>query len=111
MATGACTATVGGASDSFDGLVTAETQERDGYRDHSAQDRKAMYANLGWAASDNVSTRFYANYLDENAELPRELTPEQYQQNPWQARPDAILGDHRNTSKQGVLRSRRRWRT
>ena len=28
------------------------------------QDRKAVYANLGWQASDNVSTRFYANYRD-----------------------------------------------
>ena len=69
--------------------------QRDGYREHSAQDRKGLYANLGWAASDKVSTRFYVTYLDFNAELPRELTPQQYQQDPFQARADAILGDHR----------------
>jgi len=87
--------TVGGVSGGLDGLVTVETQQRDGYREHSAQDRKGLYANLGWAASDNVSTRFYATYLDYNAELPRELTPEQYEEDPYQAREDAILGDHR----------------
>ena len=81
-------------SDELDGLVTAETQQRDGYRDHSAQDRKGLYANLGWTASDDVSTRFYATYVDYDSELPRELTPEQYAQDPGQARADAILGDH-----------------
>jgi iron complex outermembrane receptor protein len=87
-------ASFGGVSDSLDGLVTAETQQRDGYRDHSAQDRKGLYANLGWMPSDAVATRFYATYVDFDAELPRELTPEQYEQDPWQARSDAILGDH-----------------
>src|SRR5690606_8353608 len=87
-------ATVGGVSGSVDGLVTAETQQRDGYRDHSAQDRKALYANFGLAASDTVSTRFYASYLDYDVELPRELTPAQYRENPRQARADAILGNH-----------------
>ena len=83
-----------GFSDELDGLITAETQQRDGYREHSAQDRKGLYANLGWAASDDVSTRFYATYIDYDSELPRELTPEQYATDPGHARDDAILGDH-----------------
>jgi iron complex outermembrane receptor protein len=87
-------ATLGGVSGGLDGLVTAETQQRDGYRDHSAQDRNGLYANLGWAVSDNVSTRFYAAYVDYDAEFPRELTPAQYEDDPEQARFDAILGDH-----------------
>jgi iron complex outermembrane receptor protein len=81
-------------SDDLDGLVTAEAQQRDGYREHSAQDRKGLYANLGWAASDDVATRFYATYIDYDSELPRELTPEQFAEDPEQARADAILGDH-----------------
>ncbi|MGD9599009.1 MAG: TonB-dependent receptor family protein [Steroidobacteraceae bacterium] len=87
-------ATMGGVAGDFDGLVTAETRQRDGYRDHSSQDRKAVYANLGWAASDDVSTRLYANYVDFDTNLPRELSPAQYHADPEQARADAILGDH-----------------
>lgn len=87
-------ATLGGEFGDFDGLVTAETRQRDGYRDHSAQDRMAVYTNLGWKSSDNVSTRLFANYVDYYAELPRELTPEQYHEDPEQGRADAILGNH-----------------
>jgi iron complex outermembrane receptor protein len=81
-------------SDALDGLVMAESQQRDGYRAHSAQDRRGLYANLGWAASSNVAMRFFATYVDYDAELPRELTPAQFVENPRQARQDAILGDH-----------------
>ena len=87
-------ATIGGDFGAVDGLITAETRQRDSYRDHSAEDRKAVYANLGWAASDNVSTRLFANYVDFYAELPRELTPAQYHEDPEQGRADAILGNH-----------------
>src|SRR5688572_1817061 len=36
-------ATLGGVSGSLDGLVTAETLQRDGYREHSQQDRKTVF--------------------------------------------------------------------
>ncbi len=64
---------------SLDGLVTAETLQRDGYREHSKQDRKNVYANVGWQSSETVTTRFYGTYSDYYAELPRELTPAQYE--------------------------------
>lgn len=87
-------ATLGGVHGDWDAMVSAETRQRDGYRDHSTQDRKAIYTNLGWTAWDNVSTRLFANYVDYYAELPRELTPAQYHQDPEQGRADAILGNH-----------------
>jgi iron complex outermembrane recepter protein len=87
-------ATAGGAGDSLDGLLTVETLQRDGYRGHSDEDRKDVYANAGWQASDDVSTRFYATYSDYYAELPRELSEADYQSDPWQGRPDSIAGNH-----------------
>ena len=87
-------ATLGAASDALDGLVTVQTVQRDGYRAHAKEDRKDVFANAGWQASDDVSTRFYATYSDFYAELPRELTPAQYAANPRQARTDAIAGNH-----------------
>lgn len=87
-------ATLGAVSGALDGLVTAETQQRDGYRDHSGQDRKGVYANFGWQASEAVATRFYATYTDYSLQLPGELTPAQVEADPRQARSDAISGDY-----------------
>jgi iron complex outermembrane receptor protein len=87
-------ATLGGASSSLDGQVSVETLQRDGYRAHSMQDSKNLYANAGWQPDEDVVTRFYASYVDYQIELPRELTPAQYHDDPWQARQDAIDGDH-----------------
>lgn len=87
-------ASLGSVSGALDGLLSVETQQREGYREHSSQDRTNVYGNLGWQASENVSTRIYATYSDYDVELPRELTPAQFHQDPWQARADAISGDH-----------------
>lgn len=87
-------ATLAGVSGGLDGLVTWETQQRDGYRDHSSQDRKAVYANLGWVPNDRVATRFYATFTDYDVELPGELTRAQVDADRFQARPDAVSGDY-----------------
>jgi iron complex outermembrane receptor protein len=91
--------TAGGANETLDGLVTLEAKSYDGYRDHSAQDRKGVYANAGWQMSDSVSTRFYATYLDNDEELPRALTREQVDEDPDQAAVSAITGDNRKVVK------------
>ena len=87
--------TAGSAGDAFDGLVTLEGKSYDGYRDHSQQDRQGVYANAGWQASDAVSTRVYATYIDNDEELPRGLTLQQIAEDPDQAAPSAITGDNR----------------
>jgi iron complex outermembrane receptor protein len=87
-------ATLSGVSNALDGLVTVETQQRDGFRDHSDEDRKALYANAGWQVSDNVSTRLHATLVDYRVKLPGELTRAQMSQDRDQARPDALSGDY-----------------
>jgi iron complex outermembrane receptor protein len=87
-------ATLGGVSDTLDGLVSAETLQRDGYRQHSKEDRRNVYANFGWQTGDNVTSRLFATYSDYYAELPRELTRAQFEADPRQARADAIAGNH-----------------
>ena len=86
--------TVGGVSGALDGQLAVETQQRDGYREHSSQDRRNLYGNFGWEAGENVSTRFYGTWSDYHVQLPRELTPAQYHADPRQARADALSGDH-----------------
>ena len=87
--------TAGGETDALDGLITVEAKTYDGYRDHSAQERKGVYANAGWQISDAVSTRFYATYIDNNEELPRALSRAQIEEDPDQVVPGAITGDFR----------------
>jgi len=87
-------ATAGGVSGAVDGLISVEAMQRDGYRDHSEQERKSAYANVGVQMTEDVTTRFYATYIDTYLELPRELTKAQYKDDPYQARADAISGNH-----------------
>ena len=91
--------TAGGVADAFDGLVTLEAKSYDGYRDHSEQDRKGVYANAGWQMSDAVLTRVFATYIDNDEELPRGLTLAQIAQDPDQAAVSAITGDNRKRVK------------
>jgi iron complex outermembrane recepter protein len=86
--------TLGGVSGSLDGVLSVEALQRDGYRDHSSEDRNSLYGNVGWQATQDVSTRFYATYNNTDMELPRELTQAQFKADPRQARADAISGDH-----------------
>ena len=87
-------ATAGGVSGALDGQFSVQAMRRDGYRDHSHQDRQSLYANVGVQMTEDVSTRFYATYDDLYLELPRELTWAQYHANPRQARADAVGGNH-----------------
>lgn len=87
-------ATAGGISGAVDGLISLNAMQRDGYRDHSEQDSKSVYANVGVQMTEDVTTRFYASYIDTYMELPRELTKAQYKDDPYQARADAIAGNH-----------------
>ena len=60
----------GQATETLDGLITLETKNWDGYRDHSSQDRKGVYLNGGWQVSDAVTTRLYGTYLDNHVHFP-----------------------------------------
>lgn len=78
----------------FDGLVTLETKNWDGYREHSSQHRKGAYLNAGWQVSDSVTTRLYGTYLDNHVQLPGTLTRAQMDEDPDQASAPALGGDY-----------------
>src|SRR5690606_22443562 len=86
-------ATLGGVSGDFDGLLTVETQQREGYRGHSQQDRRSAHGNLGWRAGERTSLRLYGSWSDYDIELPREISRAALLADPRQARADAIAGD------------------
>ncbi|HWB47237.1 MAG TPA: TonB-dependent receptor [Hyphomicrobiaceae bacterium] len=86
--------TGGMVSGSFDGLVTVEARQREGYRDHNEQERESVYANGGWQINESVKTRFYFTYVQNNEELPGTLTRGQWEADPEQASADAVLGNY-----------------
>ena len=77
----------------LDAQVTVESKRRDGYRDHSEQERTGLYANVGWKLSDNLDTRFFYTYLDNDQELPGSLTQAELDEDPNQAAETAIGGN------------------
>lgn len=85
--------TAGGVSGNLDGLITLDSLNRDGYREHSRQDRVGLYANGGWQASDDLDLRVFATHVDSDEELAGPLTRAQFEQDPYPAQSSAITGN------------------
>ncbi|KXI30095.1 TonB-dependent receptor family protein [Paraglaciecola hydrolytica] len=85
--------TAGAVAGNFDGIMTVESRKWDGFRVHQQQQREGLYANAGWQISDDLKTRFYFNYIDNDQELPGALTAEQFAQDPYQGQPASIVGN------------------
>lgn len=77
-------------NDRFDGLLTIEGKQWNGYRDHNELDRHGIYANAAWKFSDSVSSRFYATYLKNDRELTSALTRAEVNADPSQAGSSAL---------------------
>ncbi|WP_262964526.1 TonB-dependent receptor family protein [Methylobacter psychrophilus] len=90
-------------NDSFDGLLTVEGKEWDGYRDHNKQDRFGLYSNFGWQISDAVVNRTFVSYIKNNQQLPGQLNRAQFAADPYQASTQAIDGNYQlNTETERV---------
>ncbi|MEP6907506.1 MAG: TonB-dependent receptor [Pseudoxanthomonas sp.] len=85
--------TAGGVSGALDGQVTLESTSRDGYREHSEQERTSLYANAGWQVSDDFGLSFFATHIENDEELAGALTRAQFKQDRRQANPSAITGN------------------
>jgi iron complex outermembrane receptor protein len=101
--------TAAGASGKLDGLVSLEAKDRDGYRDHNNQQRRAVYANGGLKLSDSVRTRFYLDYVKNDEELPGVLTRAQWQGNPRQAEAAAAAGHYQWNVETARIANKTTW--
>ncbi len=84
---------MGGVAGELDGLLTLDYREYDGYREHSAEQRRGAYANAGWQFAQHAETRLYFTYLNEDRELPGSLSAQQLAADPEQATSAARSGD------------------
>ena len=76
------------------GKLSIEGKHWDGYREHSKENRRSVYANAGWQASDAFKLRFFGSYIDAKQQLPGSLTHDQYEEDPRQANPSYEEGNH-----------------
>lgn len=77
----------------LDGLVTLEARSWGGYRDQNREDRTGLYANGGWQISEQLDTRLYFTYLDNDQEIPGSLSRQQFEDDPEQASASASQGN------------------
>ncbi len=102
-------ATAGFTGDTLDGLLTAESRQWDGYREHSSQERWGIYANGGWQPTDSASVRLFATYVDNDQRLPGALTRAEADADPDQASAAAKDGDYGKVVKTARLAGRTTW--
>ncbi len=102
-------ATAGAVAGDFDGLVTLEGKDFDGYRDHSSLQRRGIYANAGWQFSDAVDTRFFATYVNSDVDLAGTLTRDQVRADRDQARAEALAGDYKKELETWRIANKTTW--
>jgi iron complex outermembrane receptor protein len=72
-----------------DYYVSLDARNRDGYRDHSAENTEIMTANFGYRFTTNAENRFFLTLDRTDRLLPGGLTKDEMFQNPRQTDPDA----------------------
>lgn len=101
--------TAGGIRGDLDGQITLESKARDGYRDHSRQDRTSLYANAGWQVSEAFDMRLFVSHIDNDEELAGALTRAQFEADPRQANPSAITGNFQLNVKTDRIAAKGVW--
>ncbi|MFD0913413.1 TonB-dependent receptor family protein [Methylophilus luteus] len=75
----------GGVKDDVDYFVTASKYHTDSFRDNAQQSADRLTGNLGIKINDQVETRFYFGYVNNDSQLSSSLTKAQLKDNPRQA--------------------------
>ncbi|MBN8261860.1 MAG: TonB-dependent receptor [Xanthomonadales bacterium] len=102
--------TLGGVGGDLDGLLTLDARDRDGYREHSRQRRRSLYANGGWQLAPGLELRAFASHVDNKEQLAGALTRAQVEDDPSQANPSAITGNFQLNVRTDRLAAKADWR-
>lgn len=93
----------------FDGLLSLGGSHRDGFREHSTEDEKSVYANVGWRMSPALGTRLYLTYIDSDVELAGALSRAELRDDYDQASEDARVGNYQRDVETWRLASKTTW--
>jgi iron complex outermembrane recepter protein len=92
---------IGGGTEGLGGLLDVSHYKTDGYRDHSAAARTQLNAKLvARPSSDTTLTGIFNNFNLPRAQDPLGLTHAQFEQNPRQVVPGALIFDTRKRVEQ-----------
>jgi iron complex outermembrane recepter protein len=75
----------GGVVDDVDYFVTASKYHSDSFRDNAQQSADRLTGNVGYKINDDIETRFYFGYVNNDSQLSSSLTKEQLEEDPRQA--------------------------
>ena len=93
--------TLAGGGGTLGGLLDVSRYETDGYRDHSAAERTQVNAKVLWKPSASTTVTGIINLFDQPlAQDPLGLTRAQFEENPRQVAPVALIFDTRKTVDQ-----------
>lgn len=76
----------GGVKDNVDYFVSASKYHSDSFRDNAQQGADRLTGNIGVKINEQVETRFFFGYVNNDSQLPSGLTKAQLKDNPKQAR-------------------------
>jgi iron complex outermembrane recepter protein len=75
----------GGVENGLDYFVTASKYGTNSFRDNAVQSADRLTGNLGYKINENVETRFYFGYTNNDSQLSSSLTKAQLNRDPKQA--------------------------
>lgn len=75
----------GGVKDNVDSFVSASKYHSDSFRDNAQQGADRLTGNVGVRLNDQVETRFYFGYVNNDSQLSSSLTKAQLKDDPKQA--------------------------
>lgn len=101
--------TAGAANDTLDGMLTLESRQWDGYRNHSGQKRWGFYGNAGWRVSPKTNVQVFATYVYNDQRLPGALTRAEVDADANQASNAALDGNYGKVVKTARLATKATW--
>ncbi len=81
--------TTGGVEGDLDYFVSGSIYDQDSFRNDAHQAAQRLNANLGYKVNEQVETRFYAGYTNNDSDLPGNISKTQSQDNPRQSQYEA----------------------
>jgi len=76
-----------------DGYASLTGFHQDGFREHNRQESLRFAGNSGWKINPDMETRFYAGYINTDAEIPGSLTKSQLLSDPHAANAPNVSGN------------------
>ncbi|QHS10577.1 TonB-dependent receptor [Sinimarinibacterium sp. NLF-5-8] len=84
----------GGVRDNLDAMLSVEHKHDDGFRARGQSQRSNIQGNFGWQASPGFNLRVFATHIHNDQQLAGALTRDEFNQDPRQVDPSAVLGNH-----------------